>query len=480
MTPETVLRRPLSLALRITASAAVATMLVLVAYAWLVGRSLEQHFIQQDLGELRAVAQSLSRALGAVPGSTSQPPLDADTEPPLVRRLAAAVMGHHGVYFSVTGPSGAEIFGTAPAELVALTSDRPASPRLDRDAVQIWKGSRETWRGAVLQIGPKRALVAVSIDFHLGYLRQLRIGLWAGTLLACAIAVVAAALAVRWGLAPVRRLSARIGEIDSGALHLRLDASAVPVELQPLVTSFNAMLERLQQSFVRLSDFSADIAHELRTPVTNLTTQTQVMLSKPRSADAYRELLYSSLEELDRMTRMISDMLFLAQADHARRLPAPQQVNLEHEVRKLFDYFEALAEDRGVTLNLHGHSPPVAGDSLMLRRAIGNLISNGLRHTRAGQDLTVRLQASSRTVELVVENPGPDIPAAHLPRLFDRFYRVDPARRHQVDKGDGTGLGLAIVQSVVHAHGGHVDADSGGGVTRFTISLPVPQLPIAA
>lgn len=480
MPPEAAARRPLSLALRITASAALATTLVLVVYAWQVSRSLDRHFAQQDLGELHAVAQSLYRALTPGADSGSGAPVERGTAPPLAGRLATAVMGHHGVYFSVTDASGAAIYGTAPAELLALSSAQAASPRLDLDALNVWTGTRGAWRGAVLQTARERVLVAVSMDTHLSYLRQLRIGLWAGTLLASAIAAAAAALAVRWGLAPMRRLSTRIGEIDSGALHLRLDAARVPVELLPLVASFNAMLERLQQSFVRLSDFSADIAHELRTPVTNLTTQTQVMLSKPRTAEAYREMLYSSLEELDRMTRMIGDMLFLAQADHARRLPAPEPVDLEHEVRMLFDYFEALAEDRGVTMNLEGGSPPVAGDPLMLRRAVGNLISNGLRHTSDGHSLTVRLQASSGSVDLVVENPGPDIPTEHLPRLFDRFYRVDPARRFQVDKGDGTGLGLAIVQSVIHAHGGRVSAQSSDGLTRFTLSLPTLQQRVTA
>ncbi|MEO5732807.1 MAG: heavy metal sensor histidine kinase [Rubrivivax sp.] len=480
-TREAVTRRPLSLALRITASTAFATMLVLVVYAWQISRSLDQHFALQDLGELRAMSQSLSRALIPSPGADGADAAqgaDPATEQQVVRRLSTAVMGHHGVYFSVTTAGGKAVYGTAPAELVALASGHPAAPGLALDALNIWSGSQQTWRGAVLLIGSERVVVAINMDFHLGYLRQLRIGLWAGTLVACALAIAAAAFAVRWGLAPVRRLSARIGEIDSEALHLRLDPSPTPAELQPLVKSFNAMLERLQQSFVRLSDFSADIAHELRTPVTNLTTQTQVMLSKPRGADDYRELAYSSLEELDRMTRMIGDMLFLAQADHARRLPALDPVDLAHEVRMLFDYFEALAEDRGVTMTLEGECAPVPGDPLMLRRAAGNLISNGLRHTPRGQCLTVRLRASGTSIDLIVENPGPEIAAEHLPRLFDRFYRVDPARRYQADKGDGTGLGLAIAQSVIQAHGGRVSAHSGNGLTRFTISLPALQQPV--
>jgi two-component system heavy metal sensor histidine kinase CusS len=144
-------------------------------------------------------------------------------------------------------------------------------------------------------------------------------------------------------------------------------------------------------------------------------------------------------------------------------------VDLAAEARDLFDYFEALAEDRGVGLVLEGEAPPVRGDRLMLRRALSNLLSNGLRYTSPGESLSVRLARSGEYVELQVQNPGNDIPPEHLPRLFDRFYRVDAARQH---KGDGAGLGLAIVKSIVEAHAGSVAVDSTAGRTCFTIRLP--------
>ena len=455
-------RRPLSLALRITAVVAVAMTLVFAAFAWQISRSLEQHFAEQDFGELRAVAESVSEALAEGDGAQDPQVLE--------RRLAAAVMGHHGVFFSVWSADGHRVYGTAPADLTEVGRSQPAAAKLDVQAMRIWTEQDRSYRGAVLQMGNYRALVAVLMDFHLRYLAQLRKALWLATLVSCLVAIVAARLAVMWGHAPMRRLSARIGEVGSGQLHLRLDATLVPIELQHLVASFNEMLDRLQDSFVRLSDFSADIAHELRTPVTNLTTQAQVALSKPRTVEQYQELLYSSLEELERMGKMIADMLFLAQADHHLSPPNLVSVDLADEVRDLFEYFEALAEDRGVRLLLEGNAPAVEGDRLMLRRALSNLLSNGLRYTPDGQSLAVRLATRGADVEVGVQNPGADIAPEHLPRLFDRFYRVDPARQH---KGDGAGLGLAIVKSIVEVHGGRITVTSTAGRTCFTLTLPV-------
>jgi two-component system heavy metal sensor histidine kinase CusS len=454
-------RRPLSLALRITAVVGVALSVVFVTFTVQIARSIEQHFVEMDLGELNAVAESLATALGPEPSAENQQALRG--------RLARAVAGHHGVYFSVHDAGGATLFGTTPAGLYDAARSTPASAQLDKKALRVWAVQDRSFRGAVLHMRGETVLVAVAIDAHLSYLAQLRRGLWWGTVVACAISVLAAWLAVRWGHAPLRTISTTVRSITSEQLHVRLKPAEVPIELDPLVTSFNAMLDQLQASFKRLTHFTADIAHELRTPVTNLTTQTQVALAKVRQPEAYREVLYSSLEELDRMGKMIGDMLFLAQADHHLSKPDMAEVDLVSEVRTLFDYFEAWAEDVEVALELKGSAPLVHGDRLMLRRALSNLISNALRYTPKGQALTVRLTHQEDWVEIAVENPGPDIPAEHLPRLFDRFYRVDPARQH---KGEGAGLGLAIVKSIVEAHGGSVRAHNAVGVICFVIRLP--------
>ncbi len=461
MPVERVGRPPLSLALRITVIVAVAMSVVFAVFAWHVSASLERHFAEQDLEELQAVAQSLRKALleGGARDESSR----------IEQRLAAAVMGHHGVFFEVWSVDGRRIYGTAPVDLASLGRQQAAAARLDAQAIRVLVESGHDYRGAVLQMGAYRVLVAVLMDFHLRYLAQLRTTLWLATILACVVAILSARLAVSWGHSPMRRLSERIGDIGSGHLHLRLDATQVPRELQHLVASFNDMLDRLQDSFVRLSDFSADIAHELRTPVTNLTTQAQVALSKTRGNEEYRELLYSSLEELERMGKTIADMLFLAQADHHLIQLSFANVDLAAEVHDLFEYFEALAEDQGVRLRREGDALTVPGDRLMLRRALSNLLANALRYTAPGQTVVVRLAAIDGHTEIAVENPGADIHPEHLGRLFDRFYRVDPARQH---RGGGAGLGLAIVKSIVEAHLGSVAISSAAGLTRFAIRLP--------
>ncbi|MDM6747226.1 Cu(+)/Ag(+) sensor histidine kinase CusS, partial [Escherichia coli] len=276
-------------------------------------------------------------------------------------------------------------------------------------------------------------------------------------------------LAVHKGHAPIRSVSRQIQNITSKDLDVRLDPQTVPIELEQLVLSFNHMIERIEDVFTRQSNFSADIAHEIRTPITNLITQTEIALSQSRSQKELEDVLYSNLEELTRMAKMVSDMLFLAQADNNQLIPEKKMLNLADEVGKVFDFFEALAEDRGVELRFVGDECQVAGDPLMLRRALSNLLSNALRYTPPGEAIVVRCQTVDHQVQVTVENPGTPIAPEHLPRLFDRFYRVDPSRQR---KGEGSGIGLAIVKSIVVAHKGTVAVTSDARGTRFVIMLP--------
>ena len=452
--------RPASLALRVTVLVGLATTVTFLLFALAIERSIERHFAEQDLGGLQTVTQSLQMTLeDAASGAT-----ESDIE----HRLADTAAGHTGTVLRVVDARGRLLCDNAPADLVAAAAGEPPAPRLDGAALRIWTTGGHTYRGAVLRVAGDRVLVATAIDFHLHYLADLRRALWLGTAAASALSVLVAWLAVQRAHAPIRRIGARMREVTSARLDVRLDPAKVPIELADLVASFNAMLQRIEESFRRLSNFSADIAHELRTPVTNLATQTQVALSRARGSDDYREVLYSNLEEYERMGAMIGDMLFLAQADHHLIRPDLAEVDLAAEVRALFDYFEAWAEDRGVGLELRGDAVPVRGDRSMLRRALSNLISNAVRHTAAGESVVVRLSHDAGKVEIGVENPGAAIAAEHLPRLFDRFYRVDPSRQRN---GDGAGLGLAIVKSIAEAHGGTAGVESAQGRTRFWVRL---------
>lgn len=450
-------RRPVSLALRITALTCISVALLLVLFSWGVEVSIERHFAMQDLGHMQAVAQALREPL--------QPPVAADA----ARRLEDAAAGHRGVDVEVQR-DGQRLFATGAANLGAAAAGAKAEPELTLQSLHDWQVDGQPYRGAVLDAPPYRIVIAMPTAFHLHYLHALRRWLWTAALASMLLVSLVVVLAVRWGHAPLRRVSRTLHELGSERLHVRLDPLAVPRELSPLVGDFNAVLERLDGSFRRLSQFSADIAHELRTPITNLTTQLQVELGKPRTPERYRETLYTSLEELERLTKTIADMLYLAQAEHGQARPESTPINLAQEVRALFDYFEALAEERHVRLALEGEAPAIVGDRLMWRRALSNLLSNALRHTPAGQQVTVRLGTVGPHLQLAVENPGEPIAPEHVPHLFDRFYRVDPSRQRQ---GEGAGLGLAIVKSIVEAHGGRITVASAAGLTRFVIEVPL-------
>ena len=228
------------------------------------------------------------------------------------------------------------------------------------------------------------------------------------------------------------------------------------------------MLQRLEDSFQRLSDFSSDIAHELRTPVSNLMTQTQVAVSKSRTTDEYKEILYSNLEEYDRLSRMISDMLFLAKADNGLIFPNKEEVDLAQEVQVVIDFFEPVADEKNVKILCTGNAS-IVGDKLMMRRAISNLLSNAIRHTDENQQININIEMmASKQIRLTIENPCKPIPQEHLTKIFDRFYRIDPSRQRNTE---GSGLGLAITKSIIESHGGVIFATSGQGVIRFEMII---------
>lgn len=461
-----------SLALRVTAFVGIATTAAFLVFAWIVERSIDQHFVEQDFGEIQAVASALQSALNSPDVSPAVSPDAASNPEHLHAQLAAAGIGHHGVFFTILDASQQVLHDTAGPELAAIALSAEPASVVAVEELQIWTTPQGTYRGIVMGMNGYTVLVAMAMDFHLHYLDQLDRDLWIISIAASIVTILVAWFAVQRAHAPIRRISARMRSVTSERMDVRLDPAQAPVELGELVLSFNVMLGKLEENFRRLSHFSADIAHELRTPITNLTTQTQVALSMPRSAEQYQEILYSNLEELERMGKMVADMLFLAQADDNLIKPESADVPLRSELSGLFEYFEAWAEDRNVQFKLLGQDLSVQGDRLMLRRAFSNLLSNALLHTASGETVTVTCTGDAKSVQIEVENPGPEIPAEHMALIFERFYRIDPARRRS---SEGGGLGLAIVKSIAKAHGGDVTVRSASGKTRFTVTLPYVQ-----
>ena len=310
--------------------------------------------------------------------------------------------------------------------------------------------------------------VGVDISHHQQFMASFRRTLW---LFVGSSAIVVGLLGwfiVRRSLAPLGDIRAGAAAVTASRLDYRISLDAVPAELSDLGQALNQMLARLEDSFRRLKDFSSDLAHELRTPISNLMTQTQVALAGARSADEYRDILASNAEEFERLARMIADMLFLAQADHGLIVPNRESVQLEAEVGNLFDFFDALAEDKAVRLSLTG-AATVTGDRLMLRRALANLLSNAIRHCTRGGDVTIDLADKGNGVTIAVGNAGAPIPAEHATRIFDRFYRAE-ASRH--GSGEGAGLGLAITRSIVLAHHGTIEVVCGDGRVSFLVRMP--------
>jgi len=465
------MRRPPSLALRLTLLFGIVTAVVFSGFGWITERSIEHHFDEDDVSELKIIAQSVQQVLSVIQHEKDIVLLE--------RRFDDILVGHHHALLYIAGQDGREIFTTTSPNGPDLSS-LDTSGRPDSNILRKWNDGNHTYRVLIQHmdegISSDRhtytVVVAIAIDSHQRFLVSFRHTLWIMIISGIAITSLMGWIAVRRGHAPLHRIIAQIRRISANQLQTRLHPEAVPRELSDLAISFNEMLGRMEEAFQRLSNFSADIAHELRTPVTNLMTQTQVALSKGRTIDEYCEVLYSNIEEYERMAQMIGDMLFLAQSDNALDAPDMTEVDLTNEVRELFDYYEAWAEEHGVSLALEG-SATVSGEKLMLRRALSNLLSNAVQHTQPGQTVYVRLgQSEANDITISVENPGETIPPEHLPRLFDRFYRVDPSRQR---RSDGTGLGLAIVKSIVDAHKGKIDVTFDEGYTRFRISLHGPH-----
>ncbi|QCR36631.1 heavy metal sensor histidine kinase [Nissabacter sp. SGAir0207] len=274
-------------------------------------------------------------------------------------------------------------------------------------------------------------------------------------------------LVLRRGLRPLRRLAREVAAIHPASLSTRLDEAGMPRELHLMTGALNAMLARLAEGYQRLTQFSADLAHEIRTPVNALMGHCQVALYQPRSVAEYQTLLESNMEELERISRMVENILFLARASHAQALPTPAALSLAQEAQRICDYFEGLAAERDMTLQWRG-AGEIRADGLMVQRALSNLVANAIRYGEAGEILlTIEPQAGG--VALHVDNPGAPIPPAQQARLFDRFYRADAAR----SDGHANGLGLAIVRAIMDLHHGHVTTDCRQpGRVRFTLWFP--------
>jgi two-component system heavy metal sensor histidine kinase CusS len=453
----------LTLTARLTLLYTAASLLVLCGLGILVMRANHAHFIELDQAYLDDKVALVSQVVAS----------SANFEQ-LTQRLEELRQSHTGLYLRLENADKAlyaEDVNPFPTGLrISTSGQRPSD----------WLWQETTLRGLTAMIDPPpflhqepsqslRLMLAMDTHHHTHFMDELRGSLMLYLLMAALASGLLAWWSARRGLAPLRDMQERARRVTAHQLDERMPEESVPVEMAELAHDLNTMLARLQGDFQRLSEFSSDLAHELRTPISNLLTQTQVTLAQPREAHVFRDTLASNAEEFQRLGRMVSDMLLLAKTEHGLALPHREPVALRTQVQALLDFYEVVADEKGITLILEGEAT-ASGDKLMLRRAISNLLSNAIRHAPASTPIKVSLSQTRGESMLCVENAGPAIDPVHLPRLFDRFYRVDKARVHLPT--EGTGLGLAITQAIMSAHGGSVTVESAHDSTRFCLCWP--------
>jgi two-component system heavy metal sensor histidine kinase CusS len=334
--------------------------------------------------------------------------------------------------------------------------------------VMHWFAGKQTMRAVSIPVRGLIVVLAVNTFHHDHFMTSFRELMWAYIAVAIFLSGLLGWWVTRRGLRPLLPIIAKASGINAAHLNDRIPTQDVPAELEPLARTLNQMLERLEHDFARLSGFSSDLAHEIRTPISNMLIQSQVTLNKKRSVEQYQETLLSMVEELERLASTVSDMLYLAKTENHLEIPNQSSVALESEALELLTFYELLAEEKFVALTVTG-AGAVMGDRLMIRRAISNLLSNAIRHAEANTPVAIEIECTAQITSLSVSNVGVTIPLPMQSRIFDRFFRSDQARTHP--GLEGAGLGLAITQAIMQAHGGTIAVNSAQGHTVFTLSF---------
>jgi two-component system heavy metal sensor histidine kinase CusS len=463
-----------SLALRLALLYALATAVLLIVLgaglAWVLRTQLEM----RDREEIDGKTEQVLRTMREL-GSTGLIETGAE-------RIVEAAIGHPHLRIGLR--RGSRWLVPLPPELAGPIGPDgndhvPHLPEIGRYRI----GKDNWWLRRVDYIAPDDRIYAAYLALHVNPTQELvRALMW--TMVAAGIFGMLASAAVggwvaRRGLAPLSLIAHEAERVTADRLGEVLPAHDAPAELRGLVTAINRMLQRLRESFRSLEEFSADLAHELRTPISNLMLQTQVTLSRPRSADEYREALHSNLAELERLQRMVVDMLFLARADKGMLELKLEPIDLAREALNVAEFFEPATAEAQQHIAIEG-AAIARCDRSMARRAITNLISNAVRYSPPGASIMVRAAQSANDARLEVENPAAPRSPDELRRLFARFDRGRfgggiAAEEVAADGADraGLGLGLSIVESIMRLHGGRVTAESGTFGVRFSLVFPL-------
>ncbi len=437
-----------SLRWRLTIAQAVAAALVFFFLGTMLYRSLEARLVQVDRDQLRRYALVMQHIARASPGG--------DDLGELQRRLHDLLLIHP----DMRGSLGPEHEVPGAAEDVADAPIRAAVI----DGVSV-----EALEIRIAREGHPSMQLSLAVSTHK---REQRLRQYRNTLLAVAVAGVLAAIALsaftmRWGVRGLHRLSWEASRMADGG---RLDTGRVDSELVELVQAFNATLDKLELAYRQSESFSADVAHELRSPLATLISGTQLMLRGPaRTIDQLREALASNLEELERLKTLVNDMLFLARADQGERAQSLERVDLGELADATIDYCGVLLDEAGLTVSRHGAASAVCNAAL-IRRAMANLLSNAIQYASGACRIELHLEPLPGRVRMWVFNSGAPLPKEVSARMFDRFFRASAGARGQA--GERHGLGLAIVQAVARMHGGHVFAMTHADGNAIGLDIP--------
>jgi len=451
-----------SLSARLTVWFAVMAFLLLITATMLMYWKVVSHLSSEDEA-LASMKLMLVEAMlsDAMPARTTVQAVAASDSLPLERPLQVRVLRPDGSLLAETEGMGAEL----PAALF------PAS----RKPTIITGNSGENYWATSSTVNGKIVQVASEADDEMRLLAPYRGRLWILFGIAFFLAGGVGHLISRHGIRPLKTLVNTMRGIETTTLDQRIDVSRLPIELAALGQTFNDMLERLQLSFTRVANVSDDIAPQLRTPLGIIRGQIEVALGADRTAADYKEILESSLEEVVTLSDLVHRMLFLARAENQALDMSQRAVDVGGELIAVRELYEPVAGEAGVSLDAASPASPltVTGDPLLIRRALGNLVSNAIRHTPKGGSVTMTAERNGGEVRVSVIDTGCGIADTHLGHMFERFYRAD---RSSAGAGGNSGLGLAIVKAIATLHGGTVSiASTVGTGTRVTVSLPAAR-----
>lgn len=419
--------------------------IVLASFALIVQYSIKQHFYQQDYKRLDNYYQTIFSSFDSLNDN------------------AITALKAESAYFWVLDRDGIPV-------LTNTTFSLPESAKKLNS--MEWTVDGQTYRAFRFQLKHPQydaIVLGLNIDLHLLFISQFNIVLLWTFVIASVISGGYAVFIVHKGLKPLRVLQQYMNKVSPNRLDIRIPVDKLPIDLIQLVETQNEMFGRLQHGFSRLSEFSSDIAHEIRTPLTNIMTQTHVSLSSKRTAEEYEEILLSNVEELERLNKTIQDTLYLAKSENHLLHTNKDMLQLAEVIRPLLEFYEFMADEKEVCLELRGDGEQFC-DKQMLQRAVGNIVSNALRHCDVGSVVSIQIAEEGEEYNSIkIKNIGETIPESALAYLFDRFYRADKSRKHS--RSIGAGLGLAITRSIVQMHGGEITVSSSERVTEFTLTM---------